>query len=209
MEITVYFEGQPLYLCDELSPKLKEILAHPDAIFIDELSTAAIKTLLHEVNKEEFHAGVILHHDFEALKKAFFKHFVAIEAAGGVVQNAKKEILFIYRLERWDLPKGKIEIDEKADEAAVREIEEETGVNKLVLKNLICETYHVYKAFGKTFVKTTHWFYFSTTYEGKSIAQTEENITAVKWWATKDIKIPVATIYPAIRDVLTVFFDKP
>ncbi len=209
MYIKIYFEGQPLYLCDEKNAEIEEVLKHPDAIYLDEISTPAIKTLIHEVKKEEFHAGVICHPNIEKLKKLFFKHFNGIEAAGGIVQNEQKEILFIKRLGKWDLPKGKIEKDEKPDTAAAREIEEETGINKLTLKYKIGETYHVYETFGKINLKTTHWFYFEKTGAQKGNPQTEENITEVKWFATKEIKTPVSNTYPSIKDILSVFFDKP
>ena len=33
--------------------------------------------------------------------------FKVVKAAGGVIENENKQILFIYRLKKWDLPKGK------------------------------------------------------------------------------------------------------
>ena len=79
MHIKIYFDDKPVYLCDELNEELKEILRHPDAVFIDEISNAAIKSLLHEIVKEEFHAGVLLNDNLKELKKAFVKNFTPIE----------------------------------------------------------------------------------------------------------------------------------
>ena len=137
MHIKIYFGDKPVYLCDDINQELNEILHHPDAVFIDEISNAAIKSLLHEIVKEEFHAGVLWNSDLEKLKKAFFKHFTHIEAAGGIVENEKKELLFIYRLGKWDLPKGKVEKGESIAETAVREVEEETGATNLKLKKKV------------------------------------------------------------------------
>src|SRR5204863_7675563 len=109
MQIKIYFGDKPLYLCNEMNDDLKELLHHPDVVFIDELSSHAINALLHEIKKDNFHAGIILSPDFEKLKKAFFKHFTVIEAAGGIVQNEEKDLLFIFRRGKWDLPKGKME----------------------------------------------------------------------------------------------------
>ena len=209
MQIKIYFDEKPLFLCDELTPELKEILHHPDAVFIDELSTPAINSLLHEIKKDDFHAGVIIDKDLEKLKKSFFKHFTPIEAAGGVVQNSKKEVMFIYRLEKWDLPKGKIEKGETPEVAAHREIEEETGVKYLTMKKKIGETYHTYNAFGKHFIKTTHWFYFTIDDVQELKPQLEENITLIKWFKTKDIKTPMDDTYGSIRQVMSSFFDTP
>jgi ADP-ribose pyrophosphatase YjhB (NUDIX family) len=208
MHIVIYFDDKPVYLCDGLTADLKEILHHPDAVFIEELSNKAIKSLLHEIVKDEFHAGVILHNDFEALKKSFFRHFTPIQAAGGIVQNNNKEILFIERLGKWDLPKGKIEAGEKEDEAAIREIEEETGLKNLTLKNKIGETYHTYNAYGKHFIKTIHWFDVINEKDENLIPQTEEDITLVEWIATKDIKKPMSNTYASIKEIMNKFFDE-
>lgn len=209
MHIKIYFGDKPVYLCDTIDISLNEILHHPDAVYIDEVSGPAIKSLLHEIKKEEFHAGVIQHNDLEQLQKLFFKHFTIIEAAGGIVQNSHKELLFIYRLGKWDLPKGKMEKGEKPSECAVREVEEETGVSGLELKKKVGETYHTYDDFGKHILKITYWYYMTCAGTEELIAQTEENITEVKWVATKNIKEPVANTYPSIKDILRLFFDEP
>lgn len=119
MFIKIYFDKKPVYLCDEINEEIKEVLHHPDTIFIDEASTPAINSLLHEIKKEQFHAGVLQHTDLIKLKKHFFRHFDLIEAAGGIIQNEKKELLFIYRLDKWDLPKGKLEKNEGIEDCAV------------------------------------------------------------------------------------------
>lgn len=202
MHIKIYFDDKPVYLCDEINPELNEILHHPDAVFIDEISSAAINSLLHEIVKPEFHAGVLLNADLEKLKKSFFKHFTLIEAAGGIVQNSKKELLFIFRLGKWDLPKGKVEEGEEIEATAVREVEEETGVTNLKLKHKAGETYHTYNAYGKHFLKTTHWYHMSCPSKQTLVPQTEEDIAEIKWVKVKDLQEPLANTYPSIRDIL-------
>ena len=209
MHIKIYFGDKPVYLCDEIDKELNEILHHPDAVFVDEISGPAIKSLLHEIKKEEFHAGVLWHNDVDSLKKAFFKHFTVIEAAGGIVQNSDKELLFIFRLGKWDLPKGKMEKIETAEECAVREVTEETGITNLTIKKKTGETFHAYDEFGKHFLKTSHWFYMTCPAKQLPTAQTEENITEVKWIKTKNIKEPMENTYPSIKDILRKFFDEP
>ena len=208
MHIKIYFGDKPVYLCDDINKELNEILHHPDAVFVDEISNAAIKSLLHEIVKEEFHAGVLWHSDLEKLKKAFFKNFKEIEAAGGIVQNDKKELLFILRLGKWDLPKGKVEKGEDIETCAIREVEEETGAVNLTLKKKIGETYHTYNAYGKHFLKTTHWFYITCPSKQTLVPQTEEDIAEIKWVKPKDIKEPLANTYPSIKDILGVWNNK-
>lgn len=209
MYIKIYFGEKPVILCDEINKELNEILHHPDAVFVDEVSPRAIKSMLHEIKKEEFHAGVLWNADLAELKKAFFKNFTVIEAAGGIVQNNNKELLFIHRLGKWDLPKGKIEKGEKADQCALREVAEETGTKELSLKKKIGETYHVYDEFGKHFLKISHWFYMTCPAKQELTPQTEEHITEVKWVKTMDIKEPMKNTYPSVKDILSKFFDAP
>jgi 8-oxo-dGTP pyrophosphatase MutT (NUDIX family) len=209
MYINIYFGDKPVILCDEINKELNEILHHPDAVFVDEVSPRAIKSMLHEIKKEEFHAGVLWHTDLEKLKETFFKNFKMIEAAGGIVQNDKKEILFINRLGKWDLPKGKIEKGEKEEESAVREVTEETGVTDLHLKKKVGETYHVYDAFGKHFLKVSHWYHMTCSSAQTLIPQTVEDITEVKWVKTMNIKEPMENTYPSIKDIMGRFFDEP
>ncbi len=209
MHIKIYFGDKPVYLCNEINPELNEILHHPDAVFVDEISSPAIKSLLHEIQKPAFHAGILLHSDLDKLWKVFAKNFTEIHTAGGIVQNQQKEILFIERLGKWDLPKGKIEKGETAEMAAIREVEEETGVSGLKLKKKIGNTYHTYESFGKHFLKTTEWYYMTIKGEQYLRPQKEEHITDLKWVKTSQIKDPISNTYPSIKDILAIFFDTP
>ena len=135
--------------------------------------------------------------------RAFAKFFSTIEAAGGIIQNNKKEILFIYRNNKWDLPKGKIDKNESLRNAAIRECEEECAVKDLKIKNKITVTYHMYKAKdGKWILKKTHWFAMTSAYSGKLIPQTEEGITKAVWVKKADLKKITDNTYPAITELL-------
>lgn len=209
MQIKIYFGEKPVYLCDELDDKLQERIHHPEIVYIDELSTPAINSLLHEIKRETINGAIIIDTDFPKLKKAFFKHFKIIEAAGGIVQNASKELLFIFRRGKWDLPKGKMESKESAEICAERETKEETGIQQLSLKHHVGDTYHAYDEFGKHYLKLSHWYYF-TCNDGQALTpQTEEDILDAKWISTKDIKKPLSNTYATIKDILSEFFDAP
>ena len=209
MYIKIYFGDKAVFLCDEIDKELNEILHHPDAVFVDEISPRAIKSLLHEIKKEEFHAGVLWNSDLEQLKKAFLKNFTFIKAAGGIVQNSAKDILFIFRMGKWDLPKGKLEKGEEPGSCALREVIEETGIDHLTLKKKIGDTWHAYDQFGKHFLKQTHWFYMTCPASQEPRPQQAEDITEAKWIKTKEIKDPVKNTYPSIKDILGKFFDTP
>ena len=110
--------------------------------------------------------------------KDFYKY---LEAAGGIVKNNKGEYLFIKRFGIWDLPKGKVEKGETPEKAAIREVEEETGVSNLSVTKKISDSWHIYPWKGKTVLKKTYWYLMNSTYEGVLIPQTKEDITEAVW----------------------------
>lgn len=202
MEIKIYFGDKPVYLCDALDTHLQELLHHPDTVFVDELTTPAINALLHEIKKESFHAGVLLHPDLSALRKSFFKHFTLLQAAGGLVLNEKDAFLMIYRLGKWDLPKGKLEDGEDLATCAVREVEEETGLQQIELLHKIGCTYHTYDQFGKHILKETHWYQMRTHSQQSLVPQTEEGIEKLEWGNRGALPDYLANTYASIADVL-------
>jgi len=200
--ITIYFEEKPVFLCDEITPEIENYRHHPDAVFIDEYSTAAINSLLHEIIKPRFHAGIILGKDLQKLKEAFFKHFHLIQAGGGLVKNKNQEILMIFRREKWDLPKGKLDEGETIEECAKREVEEETGLSHLKIIKPITITYHTYILFGKHNLKETHWYLMNASGDEKLIPQTEEEITEIIWAKKEELSKYLMNTFPTIKIVL-------
>jgi len=202
MYIKIYFNDKPLFLCDEFNDEINSYAHHDDAVFIDEFSNAAVNSMIHEMRQEKVHAGIYYHPKLEELKKAFWKKFVIVQAGGGLVQNEKKEVLFMCRRKKWDLPKGKLDRGETLEQCAVREVKEETGLGKVQLKNLLLITYHTYDENGKHFLKETHWFAMRSTEDQPLSPQLEEQITSLKWADEKEMKKLVKDTYPSIVDVL-------
>ena len=145
------------------------------------LKYARFKRIIKKINKGKLIYVNLYHKNDKKLLKFLKKKLPVVIAGGGLVYNDKKEILFIYRNKKWDLPKGKIEKKESIEECALREVIEETGVQNLVLKNFITKTYHVFKRNGKLKLKETHWFEMYTDFDGKLTPQTKEGIDKVKW----------------------------
>lgn len=200
--IKIYFDNKPVYLCDEITLEINEIMHHPDAVYVDEISNAAINSLLHEITKAQFHAGILYAKDFSKLKKSFFKHFTLIKAAGGLVKNKKEEVLMIFRRGKWDLPKGKLDEGETIEECARREVQEETGLQKIETGKLIEITYHTYVQFGKHILKESHWYAMNATGDEKLIPQKEEDITEITWANKEDAKKYILNTFPTIISVL-------
>jgi 8-oxo-dGTP pyrophosphatase MutT (NUDIX family) len=127
--------------------------------------------------------------NIDVIWSEFQKLFRIIEAAGGIVNNPAGDVLFIKRLGKWDLPKGKMEKGESREESAVREIEEETGLADVELVKFINTTYHIYvERNGDKVLKCTHWFEMNFNGEDTSKPQIEEGITEVAWKNTVQIE---------------------
>ncbi|HEY5371473.1 MAG TPA: NUDIX hydrolase [Hanamia sp.] len=201
--ITIYFDDKPVFLCDEITPDINEYRHHPDTVYIDELSTSAVNSLLHEINKPQFHSGIVYDKDLLKLKTAFFKHFTLKKAAGGLVTNSDGEILMILRRGKWDLPKGHLDKGETLEECALREVTEETGLKNLELGQFIQITLHTYSLFGKHILKETHWYLMNAKGDENLIPQTEEHITEIRWIKKTELKKYLSNTFPSIAEILS------
>ncbi len=135
-------------------------------------------------------------------KSALKSYFRTIKAAGGIVEKDDL-ILVIKRHGLWDVAKGKLEIGEVIQEAAVREVEEECGV-KVSLLSKIGKTRHVYRYKGAYALKLTHWYRMNLLSEKNMKPQKEEGITAVKWM-TRDQVMEMKT-YSSITGLLEKYY---
>jgi len=118
----------------------------------------------------------------------FCNRYIMVEAAGGLVQNSNGEYLMIFRNGRWDLPKGKREYGESTEQTALREVQEECGIDHLRLEKLLVVTHHTYTMYGIDALKFTHWY--AMKYEGSESEfkpQTEEGIKVAKFMSVDEI----------------------
>jgi 8-oxo-dGTP pyrophosphatase MutT (NUDIX family) len=202
MYIKIYFNDKPLFLCDTIDDMLQPFIHHDDTIFIDELNTHTVKTMIHEMQLEKVHTGVFYHPDLEELKKAFYKKFTIVIAAGGLVENEKSDILLIFRRGKWDLPKGKLDIGEKLEECAVREVEEETGLRNVKLTTPLTITYHTYYEGARFILKESHWFKMNVFGKQDLIPQAEEDIHDIRWVNPVELNEYMKNSFPSVIDVL-------
>lgn len=152
---------------------------------------------------------VVVHDSSAVLEKVFFDAHQLIHAAGGTVFNDTGRLLMIYRRGKWDLPKGKLDKGETIQRAAIREIEEETGVSaiKIVrplrfLFNKQPCTYHTYALNGKKMLKATYWFKMASGDRRKPLPQAEEDIERVEWCTEKMVGANLQNSYPAIAEIV-------
>lgn len=144
--------------------------------------------------------------DYEYVKTFVKKKFKIIKAAGGLVRK-KDKVLMIYRLKKWDLPKGKFDKGEKAKEAALREVEEECNIT-VELKHKICTTWHTYTMKRNRILKKTTWYAMDIIKDKNMKPQVEEDIEEVRWMTPKEVFHALDDSYNSIRFVFDRYFEK-
>ncbi len=147
----------------------------------------------------------LFHDDLQRLWHDFSNLFTRVDAAGGVVVNPLGEILVIYRRGVLDLPKGKLEHGETLEDAAVREVAEETGLKDLKRGQLAGETWHLFKEKKKRFLKHTTWYWMEAD-QADLVPQTEEGIEDVRWIRPETYAHSGISTFRNIRDMVTEAF---
>ena len=191
----VFYNQKPLFFTTNLTNNSDET----PLLFIKYASALVIVKALRNKNTK---AVYLYHPKEEKLEKHFLKHFPVIEAAGGLVEHTDGRYLFIYRNDKWDLPKGKIEKNEVIIDAAIREVTEETGVGDLMVTKPLNTTYHVFNSKGKFKLKKTYWFLMKSNYDGPLVPQEEENIQAAVWRPRADFPLLMENAYENIKILL-------
>lgn len=166
------------------------------------IKKAKVKKLIKKINKGELLYLNLYHEKKEKLLKHLQKKISFVKAAGGLVYNDKKEVLFIFRNGKWDLPKGKTEKGEDIETTAIREVEEETGIKNLEITRFIDKTYHVFKRRGRYKLKVTYWYEMKSDFRGEFIPEVKEGITKVEW---KDLKEAQKALNKSYENIKMIF----
>lgn len=140
--------------------------------------------------------------DTKLLWNLFKQQYRCVEAAGGLVKNTKGQILFIYRLGKWDLPKGKMEGGETPEQSALREVEEECGISNLKLGEKRSDTYHIYRNKNQVVLKQTHWFEMEYAGSDKLVPQKEEAIEEAVWVDPNQLEDQLSNTYASLRQLI-------
>nr|WP_294314912.1 NUDIX domain-containing protein [uncultured Chryseobacterium sp.] len=195
------FVNEKKLLLSKQSENLEKTLGYENVTSLEIALDLLENTSVKELN--------VFGENLDEMWSEFQKLFRIIEAAGGLVNNTQGDLLFIKRLGKWDLPKGKMEKGESREESAVREIEEETGLANVELIQFINTTYHIYvERNGDKVLKCTHWFEMSFDGEDTSKPQIEEGITEVAWKNTAQIEDEVfPSTFKNIKLIVKEFWD--
>ena len=132
----------------------------------------------------------------------FLHSFKNIEAGGGIVQNNDGKVLFIYRKKKWDLPKGKLKKKELPRIGAIREVEEECGINGVEIVEKLCDTFHSYSIKDEIVIKKTHWYLMKYEGDETPVPEIEEDIEIAKWCNPSKLKKKLTESYPSIKAVV-------
>ncbi|UUV21673.1 NUDIX hydrolase [Paenimyroides aestuarii] len=163
------------------------------------LETIDLQKLIAQYFSGEVTNAYLYHPCEEQLMKLFKDKITVNKAGGGLVENDKKQVLFIFRNGKWDLPKGGIEKNETIEQTSIREVEEETGCKNLKINKRLEKTFHIFKRNGEYRLKITYWFSMRTTYVGELHGQIEEGIEKVVWVDKKDIPDLLKNSYQNIK----------
>ena len=187
----VFINDKPLFLTSTLEKErnFKYFL----------LDTVDLQKLIAQYFADQLTNAYLYHADQELLLKLFKEKITINKAGGGLVENEKGQVLFIYRNGKWDLPKGGIEKNETIEETSIREVEEETGCRDLKITKRLEKTFHVFKRNGEYRLKITYWFLMNTKYNGNLHGQIEEGIEKVVWVDKKDIPELLKNSYQNIK----------
>lgn len=165
-------------------------------------SNKELRTVVDRVERGDMEGGItVIGHDFDAWE-AFQQEHDFVLAAGGLVVDEHGRLLAIKRLGKWDLPKGKVEKGEAVDVGAVREVQEECGLQRVDLKAFVTSTWHTYERKGRQHLKRTDWFLMRASSNEALTAQSEEDIEEVRWLDSDGVRMMEADTYPSLLPVL-------
>lgn len=197
--IKIFFAEKIIYLIKDKNKFTEKKNAVLQAI---ESSSEMRKAYDELINKKGLKEIYFFNENEEQLLAYFSKLFKVIDAAGGLVKNKKNQWLFIFRHNKWDLPKGKLEKNEAITDAGIREVEEECGIHGLSIVRQLPATYHVYFLENKAVLKRTYWFEMTCSDESPLVPQLEEGITDVRWFAKSELKQVKDQTYESVKDVM-------
>ncbi len=197
--IKIFFPEKIIYLIKDK----KDYVEKKNATLLTINSFIEMQKLYLEAIKKRTLKEIYFFNDNEEQLFTYFSQlFKIIDAAGGLVHNHKKQWLFIFRQNKWDLPKGKLEKNEAIKEAAMREVEEECGIRRLTIVKQLPSTYHIYFIDGKAILKRVYWFEMDCKDQSPLVPQLEEGITDVRWFSKGDLDEVRNNTFESISDVM-------
>jgi 8-oxo-(d)GTP phosphatase len=178
-------------------------------VWVKNVKEAEFDTLLNFINSPVPTALLSLHitvPDYEQVKEYLRSKFKIVRAAGGLIRK-KDKFLMIYRMKKWDLPKGKKERKERYKETAVREVAEECNITVKLGKKL-CTTWHTYTMNKSSMLKKTRWYVMDVVDDSKMRPNLEEDIEEIRWMNPKEVYHALQHSYKSIHYVFEQYYER-
>jgi len=194
----IYFEKRCIIICEPED----QALSDPNAVEFHVGEKIDIHTLvLMFESSKELAKIYIPSNNTDKMYRRLCAEFREVNAAGGLVSNRRGDYLLIRRDEMWDLPKGHQDPGEDIRTTAIREVQEETGVDKLEIRSLICITDHCYLRGGVWHLKHTWWYDMLYTDPVNLTPQRDEDINKAAWVAKSSLPPYLHDSFPSIQEV--------
>jgi len=198
----IYVYNKPIILTNEAE---RYSLENPDTVhylFLKGNDSSNFRTALTHLEQANSFGVVLENKDVDELLSGFKKAFKNVVAAGGIVLNADDSLLMIYRRGKWDLPKGKLEIGEDIKSCAIREVQEETGIQTLNIQDEVGPSFHLYKEKDEIILKITYWYLMEGLKEEELKPETGEQILEAKWVSKEKLDLYLSETFASIKDIV-------
>lgn len=178
-------------------------------VFVENCVTHELAKLFEDFFQSSLCELVLVHPDPQAFFPFFQSVFTFVRAAGGVVLRNDR-LLFIFKNGKWDLPKGKADAGETIENTAIREVQEECGINDLTITKKLLSTYHIYKSpytasSGEYFLKKTVWFEMKYSGNSSGVPQSDEGITEVRWLGRDELHLVRDNTHENIKQIISLY----
>ncbi len=201
----IYFEKRCIIIC----PSGEQVLSDPNAVIFNMGEDSDIHSLVGMFeNSGSLLRIYIPSDDVDETYRKVCREFIEVNAGGGLVSNRRGDFLLINRNGLWDLPKGHQDPGEEISVTALREVQEETGIDQLELADLICVTDHCYIRNGMWHLKHTWWYDMLYTDPTDLTPQKEEDISKAAWVAKSSLPPYLLNTYPSIIEVFREYQHK-
>lgn len=192
-----------------IASQVPEFAVETEIIQTEGFTIGDIKNWFSEFHQKNINTVLLHAHPEAMMTNLFIPAFKLITAAGGVVIRDSK-LLFIFRNEKWDLPKGKIDNGETPEQAAIREVTEECGITGHTIVRQLPPTFHIYQSpytndLGKWILKKTFWFEMNYSGAENGTPETGENITEIRWFGREELQEVLQNTYKNLEQIIRIY----
>jgi 8-oxo-dGTP pyrophosphatase MutT (NUDIX family) len=185
-----------------LTSKITKSFEKNDGLFYKYEKKEGLNELLKAFEQfEQINSLHILHDNEDILLDIVKSCYTIVEAAGGVVHRPDGKLLAIFRRGKWDLPKGKVEKGEFYKQTAIREVQEECGLQQLEVGTRLFDTYHFYTEKNVRILKRTIWYEMKVSDKEQPQPQLSEDITDIKWFDYQSVSEVMKNTFESLKDI--------